>query len=139
MSSALLIRIWPRASVGFVEVSSELLLSADGGDSTIFAAENRYAEMRDESNTRGNAMTTDTVAATKTATKKSTTPKAPKAAKDELALSFSLGDDPAAEEPTAQGERAAARGGAHQYGAFSIEKFASAGGLTYTHEDAAGF
>ena len=33
----------------------------------------------------------------------------------------------------------AARGGANAYGAFSVETFANAGGLTYTHEDAQGF
>jgi len=41
--------------------------------------------------------------------------------------------------PAGGAEPETPRGGANAYGAFSLEKFATASGLTYTHEDAAGW
>jgi len=47
-----------------------------------------------------------------------------------------LAENPIASEMTGV---TAPRGGAHAYGAFSIETFCTAGGLSYTHEDADGW
>lgn len=57
---------------------------------------------------------------------------------DRLILGSSVGDNPTAEMP-AEYAAGRARGGANAYGAFSLETFATAGALTYTHEDAGGF
>lgn len=49
------------------------------------------------------------------------------------------GDNPFAEMAAGAAPGGGVRGGANAYGAFSLETFATAGGLTYTHEDAAGW
>ena len=54
-----------------------------------------------------------------------------------LVLDRSADGNPFGERPAEKRDEAGAvRGGANAYGAFSIQTFADAGGLTYTHDDA---
>lgn len=82
---------------------------------------------------------------TTTATRPTVVPAAPRPAAPSgngtarMVFGASVGDDPHEQMPHSIAENGGARGGANAYGAFSIETFADAGSLMYTHEDAAGF